>query len=136
MFHGAGGCAACFFDQAETRSFIEDATARGYAIVALNSYDRQIKAWNLEMEPANNPDLRRIAALRQSLIAQGSISAVDPIYLVGISSGGFFASLFTQSIQDNLRFPVEAMALFIASGNWNSILSASTPTIYVAGGGK
>lgn len=133
MLHGAGGCAACFFDQAETRSFIEDATARGYAIVALNSYDRQIKAWNLEMEPANNPDLRRIAALRQSLIAQGSISAVDPIYLVGVSSGGFFASLFTQSIQDNLRFPVKAMALFIASGNWNSILSASTPTIYVAG---
>lgn len=133
MFHGMGGCAACFFDQTETRSFIQDATARGYAIVALNSYDRQTKAWNLEMQPANNPDLQRVAALRQALIGQGSISSADPTYLVGISSGGFFASLFTQSVQDYLKFPVEAMALYIASGNWNSILSASTPTIFVAG---
>lgn len=133
MFHGMGGCAACFFDQTETRSFIQDATARGYAIVALNSYDRQTKAWNLEMQPANNPDLQRVAALRQALIDQGSISSADPTYLVGISSGGFFASLFTQSVQDNLKFPIEAMALYIASGNWNSILSASTPTIFVAG---
>lgn len=70
MFHGMGGCAACFFDQTETRSFIQDATARGYAIVALNSYDRQTRAWNLEIEPANNPDLQRVAALRQALVAQ------------------------------------------------------------------
>ena len=67
--HGADGCAVCFSDQTETRSFIEDATAREYAIVALNSYDRKTKAWNLEMEPANNPDLQRVAALRLSLIA-------------------------------------------------------------------
>ncbi|MBK6959658.1 MAG: IPT/TIG domain-containing protein [Nitrosomonas sp.] len=133
MFHGMGGCAACFFDQTETRSFIQDATARGYAIVALNSYDRQTRAWNLEIEPANNPDLQRVAALRQALVAQGSINPADPIYLAGISSGGFFASLFTQSVQDYLKFPVEAMALYIASGNWNSILSASTPTIFVTG---
>lgn len=133
MFHGMGGCAACLFDQTETRSFIEDATARGYAIVALDSYDRRTKAWNLETEPVKNPDLQRVAALRQALIVQGSISPADPIYLVGGSSGGFFASLFTQSNQDNLKFPVEATALYLSSGNWDSILSTSVPTIFIAG---
>jgi poly(3-hydroxybutyrate) depolymerase len=133
MFHGAGGCGYCFLDRPETRLFIEESTAKGYAIVALDSYDRQARVWNLETAPADNPDLQRVAAVRQNLIARGNMNPTDPVYLVGISSGGFFASLFTQPIQDTLQFPVAAMALYISPGSYSSIMSATVPTIFVAG---
>jgi len=133
MFHGVGGCASCLLENSESRTFLSETTAQGYAVVALDSYDRVSRDWSLASTPDDNPDLRRVAALRQDLITRGLMTASDPVYLVGISGGGRFASLFTQAVQDELQFPVQAMALYISPGLSTPMLSATVPTIFVAG---
>jgi hypothetical protein len=137
MFHGAGGCAQCFFVQNETRRFISDAISRSFAVVALDSADRENAHWdgtadyNLAPDPATNRDMQRVVELRDHLIGEGRMTAGDPVYLLGVSNGGVFASLFTEEVQAELHFPVAALALYISAGNLFTMPSTTVPTIFV-----
>lgn len=132
MFHGGTSCAQCMLDRVETRVFVREATSRGFAIVALDSYDRYERKWDSNPIATENVDMRRVAALRNQLIAEGKMSAQDPVYVVGVSGGGVFASLWTQEAQDTLGFPIDAAGFFISPGNLDSMAHFTVPTIFAA----
>ncbi len=131
IFHGMGGSASNFFNNVKKISFSSSALLRGYAIIALDSFDRSAKLWDYTTPPSENIDMQRVAALRNDLILQGKMTTDDPVYLLGVSGGGFFTSLFTQDAQDQLNFPVEASALYISAFRSSVDESSSGPTIFL-----
>ncbi len=139
MFHGSGGCAGCLYASAEDRQFIEDATSRGFGVVALNSYDRITAQWDSIMPASQNIDMQRVVAVRNNLIAQGEMLATDPIYLRGSSNGGDFASRLAQQTEVAVSsgglqslFPKPlAQALYISAGDATALATTTVPTIFL-----
>ncbi len=129
-FHGSGGGANTFFGQDESVSFIQEATTRGFGVVALDSFNRVEKVWDSSLDPQQNVDLQRVAALRRDLLIQGRMSIDDPVYVLGVSNGGIFASLFDENVQAALDFPVMAAAIYISSGNLSVMQTTNVPTIF------
>jgi hypothetical protein len=126
----AEGGANTVFAQTESLLFIQEALSRGIGVVALDSYDRFDKAWNESLDPQQNIDLQRTAALRRALIAEGRMGAEDPVYVLGASNGGVFASLFDYDVQAALDFPVAAAALYISSGDFAVMQTTTVPTVF------
>ena len=127
FFHGKGGCAACLFQLAESRRFIDDALARGFAVVAIDSLMRGNEArwagtgWTDPADPANNVDMQRVVEVRQQFILDGRMSPIDPIYMIGMSNGGIFASQFILATQAALSFPVNAMVMMVSRGSLTTV---------------
>jgi len=130
VFHGHFGSASTWISSVESRNFINDATSRGYAMVILDSFDRVEKAWDEDPAVSDNIDLQRVAAVRDELILRGHMNPTDAIYVLGISNGGIFASLFDAQTQQSLGFPVSAAALYISPGNWEVMEETTVPTIF------
>lgn len=130
MFHGRNGCGECMFDKGDTRDMVNDAISRGYAVVALDSFDRVNREWNLDPSAATNVDMQRVNALRNNLISRGKISATEPVYLLGVSNGGMFASLLSQQALPAFGFDVAAQALYVAPGHLETMAVTQTPTIF------
>jgi len=130
IFHGRGGYAASLVHNTEYRIFINDAISHGYGVVVPDSFDRKDGGWNETASPADNIDLQRVAELRHELIRQGEMNPTDPVYLLGISNGGVFASLFDSQTQQSLGFPVVAAALYVSSGNVSVIQNTTVPTFF------
>jgi len=138
LFHGGGSYAANVVTNSEISRFIDAAAARGYGVVALDSYKRSIdnilETWDSALSVADNLDMQRVAALRNELIDQGTMRATDPLYLFGVSGGGMFASLFSQQeVQNELDFTVKATALMVSPGYSQVMVSTSStvPTIFL-----
>ena len=130
MFHGAGGNARTLWSNEEIRLFLQEALVRGIGVVALDSFNRFDKQWDDTVDPTLNIDVQRTAEVRRELIADGRISAFDPVYVLGISNGGLAASLFDQNAQTVLDFPVEAAAMYISSGILDVMETTTVPTIF------
>ncbi len=130
MFHGAGGSARNMFANDEIQSFVAEALSRGFGVVALDSLDRFEKRWQESTSPVENADLQRAAAARHALIAEGRMGAEEPVYVLGASNGGTLVSLFDQSVQTALDFPVSAAAIYISSGNLTVMETTPVPTIF------
>ncbi len=139
MFHGSGGCAGCLYASAEDRQFIEDATSRGFGVVALSSYDRLTAQWDSTLPASQNIDMQRVVAARNNLIARGDMVATDPIYLRGTSNGGDFTTLLAQQTEVPLSagglqslFPKPlAQALYISPGNGTALAATTVATIFL-----
>ncbi len=132
FFHGQGGSAANLTLHEETRLFIGQAVARGYGVIAIDSYDRNQGVWDEEGSGTDNVDMQRVVAIRNTLIANGEISETDPFFLAGISMGGVFASrLAEQSITPEVNIPVAATALFVSKLGEEVVSTTSVPTIFV-----
>ena len=131
VFHGRFSNAVSMFNSAEKKRFIMDALARGYGVVALDSFDRLNRAWDEHEFALDNVDILRVAQVRNNLLAQGVLTSTVPVYLLGMSGGGMFASLFTEENQSEIGFPVAAMAIYIASGNFGVMKNSRVPTIFV-----
>lgn len=133
MFHGGYGGAKILLESPEVRSFVEEATSRGFGAVALDSYDRHARKWDKNIAFEENFDMARVVALRQSLIDEGKMTELDPVYLYGISGGGLFASLWDQNAQVGLGFPVKATALIVSNGTYEIMLNSTAATIFAIG---
>ena len=130
MVHGSIGSAINQFTGTENKSFANEALARGFGLVAIDSLDRVVKMWNTATTFADNPDLQRVKAVRDDLIARGIMHAQDPIYVKGVSNGGRFASLFNQNTAEELGFLTKAAAIYISPGDFNVMVTSLTPTIF------
>jgi len=73
--------------------------------------------------------MRRVSDVRHDLINRGQMSASDPVYLVGVSAGGYFASLFDESAQSTLDFPVKVMVLMLSPGSFPAMPESRVPTL-------
>lgn len=132
ILHGHGNCgASCLIEKTEVHNFIDAALAELYGVVLVNANDLFGDSWDETASPNQNVDMERIAAVYKDLIDRGTLSATDPIYMLGISAGGVFASLFSQKAQDQLGIPVDAMALFISPGNADIMPTTTVPTIFL-----
>jgi len=110
FFHGSGGSAE-FATKIETTDAINELVSRGYAFVATESTLRSgTKRWDVR-DPSlvTNPDLARLARLREEMISTTAIGPDTPILGVGMSNGARMVTLFGQSFAD-AGYPVAAIA--------------------------
>lgn len=110
LFHGFEGTGASFFRSVEQRLFAADAAAAGYALVALDSADRERKTWSLQAA-AENPDVRHVRAVLQALRQRRLLGGAEPIYALGVLGGGFFAARLAPLL------PCKAAAIFLTAAN-------------------
>lgn len=89
-FHGTGGSGESFFTKSEDRIAANDFVAAGFAVVALDSFNRTDKQWSTA-QPPNNRDLSNIQAIINSFISRGLITTSTPIFTSGMSNGGGFS---------------------------------------------
>ena len=122
-FHGSGGSANGLFNNFEQMLYARELVAAGYAIISLNSDDRDKRQWS-NVLPPNNPDVNNVQAAIDEFISRGLITDETPIFASGISNGGGFAprvSLF-------LNFT--GTAIYIATSNTTVMSLTNTPTIW------
>lgn len=132
ILHGRGNCGtSCLIEETAVHNFMDTALAESYGVVLVDAIDRRGDSWDVTASPTQNVDMGRVAAVYKDLVAKGRLSAADPIYMLGISAGGVFASLFDQTAQDQLGIPVDAMALFVSPGSADVMPTTTIPTFFV-----
>lgn len=125
FFHGSGGDAREWSSLGmERRHFFDDIIADGYAILALDSADRVNKQWDLNLPPASNSDLEAVEAILTSFRADGWMSAETPLYGVGMSQGGRFATLAGYTLG------MKATAIWVGAGHEEITSITTVPTIW------
>ena len=114
MFHGSGGGVG-FVARLETVDVLNTLVARGYGFVATDSTNRTSKQWNVtDASLRTNPDLARLARLRQHVVATTSVSTVTPTYGIGMSNGAAFAALWA-AVSERSEMPVGAVGLYMSA---------------------
>lgn len=133
LFHGTGGSLANLLSSLEVVRFVDQAKSRSFAVVMIESYDRKEDLWDTtHLNVAENIDMQRLAEVHKQLAQKGKILPGYPVYCVGISQGGLFASIVAaQAGQGALPFNVKAMAAYISPGNREAMTTLLTPTIFV-----
>ena len=125
FFHGSGGDAREWANLGmERRHFFDDAIADGYAILAIDSADRVNKQWDLNPSPASNSDLGAVEAILTAFRADGQMSAATPVYGVGMSQGGRFATLAGYTLNMN------ASAIWVGAGHEQIMEITNVPTMW------
>lgn len=122
VFHGSGGSSRGAFE-GERLDFAEYAVASGYAVVALDSNDRDARQWATAFSPAN-PDVVNTVALLDRLAAEGRLAPGLPRFALGISNGGAFASRISALLG------WRAQNIVIATGIEPVMAQTSVPTIW------
>lgn len=125
VFHGTGGSSRGAFE-GERLDFAEYAVASGYAVVALDSNDRDTRQWATALSTAN-PDVINTVALLDRLTAEGLLPAGLPRFALGISNGGGFASRISALLG------WRAQNLVIATGIEPVMVQTNVPTIWTLG---
>lgn len=135
MFHGGRGSTATIAAKTESGVFAQQALVRGYGVVFVESFNRKDGEFNWEKDPdpAENYDLQRVAALRSRLIENQYIDNQTPVFLWGVSGGGQFASLFVETTQQALDFPVAGQVLIVSAGEPAIMRQTHTPTLFLIG---
>ncbi|TGD76084.1 hypothetical protein E4634_00600 [Mangrovimicrobium sediminis] len=129
FFHGIESCSWCLARRPTAEVFIEEAVSRGFGVIVPEKFDPLDDTWDSELEPSANFDMQRMSALRHDLVARGVIHADEPVHLVGVSAGGYFASLFDESAQAELDFPVTTMTLMLSPGYYPKMTETRVPTL-------
>jgi hypothetical protein len=109
LFHGGEGAGASFFRNTEPRLFAADAAAAGFGLIALDSTDREHKAWQLALQ-GDNRDLGNVHAVLDAFIKRRLVARGEPVYALGVGGGGSFAARVAQ------RLPCKAVAIFFVPG--------------------
>ena len=118
LFHGSGG-SANFATRLHTLVIAGRLHDLGYGLVASQSADRDGTAsgsndgqarWNIgDAGIDSNIDIRHLLALREQLIDTTGVTASTPVFVMGMSNGGAFSSLFGYVASAN-GVPVHAIA--------------------------
>lgn len=100
LFHGGGG-EADWFDGVEGNEWVSKALARGFGFISTESVNRASEEWdNGSLQTSTNPDLDRLYDLRAHLVGLTSMGYGTPLFSVGFSNGGTFASTFSEALND------------------------------------
>lgn len=91
LFHGTGG-SENYASRRETRCAIAPLLAKGYGFVASQSGRAPPVRWL--MDPAASPDVDHMLAIHRELVRRGEITAATPVFTLGMSNGGGFATVF------------------------------------------
>ncbi|MBI4061968.1 MAG: hypothetical protein HY403_11125 [Elusimicrobia bacterium] len=110
FFHGTGGSAVNMSSNTEMRILAASALAQSHALVFLESTDRTAKQWTPTANPATNPDILHITAVRDYLRTSAGVSAQWPEYGVGMSNGGGYVPYA------GYHFSYDAVAIYCAAG--------------------
>ena len=133
MFHGGSGNAFDFANRVEGLQFYNDMLYEGYSIIITESEDRTLNdqnqdgatQWQLLPFDLPNIDIENIQALIDTFILRGNIVQNNPIFAVGVSNGGNFASVVSYA----LDFDVSVM--FSSQGNPPELYEVTNiPTIF------
>lgn len=119
FFHGCSHSATDFFPAGdlcpqciglpeETR-MVRIALERGYGVVAVSSTNRERKCWGTHPEAKEGPDYDRVSTALREAQARNAYSPRVPLFAIGISSGGLFATSLP------LRFQVAGVNSMISS---------------------
>lgn len=132
LLHGTGGSLAYLLSSLEVVRFVDQAKSRRFAVVMIESYDRKECSWDTtHLNITENIDMQRLAEVHKQLSERGKILPGCPVYCVGISQGGVFASIVAaQAGVGALPFNVKAMAAYISPGNREAMTTTLTPTIF------
>ena len=110
FFHGSKGN----FEQingVEVTYLLNLLTAQGYAAVSTNSSEREQAEWDKSStDPSENPELARLIALRDHLIATTALTADTPIVLSGFSDGGSMAT-WLSAVADELGWDIRVVSI-------------------------
>lgn len=121
--HGSGGNGGSWFTKVESRGFLNDAVAEGFAVFALDSVNRTDKQWNNQVS-LSNPDIQNVQAALNLFISRGLTTTSTPVFALGMSNGGAFAP----RVSAVLNF--KGTAVFCASSQTQLISQTNTPTIW------
>jgi len=125
FFHGSGGDAREWTNLgAERRHFFDDAISEGYAIIAIDSADQINKQWELTLPAESNADFRAVRDILAIFKGRGEIKEALPIYGIGMSRGGQFATLAGYSL------PMKALALMVADSVEEMITVSTVPMMW------
>ena len=133
FFHGSGGSLTNHVTLMENSCFLDQAASRGFAVAAIESYERNVGLWDVDNHAATeNIDMCRLSVAHSQLVSNKDVLDGLPVYLVGISQGGLFASMASQQAgEGEMSFQVSAQALYISSGNYDAIQGSAVPTIFL-----
>lgn len=125
FFHGSGGNSREWTNVGtERHRFFDEAIAEGYAIIAIDSADRINNQWSLSLATGTNVDVQAIENTLEIFTSRGQIPLNVPIYAIGMSRGGRFATL--------VGYALHMKAVAIVVGDMLNELTAVTsiPTIW------
>lgn len=71
----------------EERIIRKAALRRGYAVVAVSSFDRDTQCWHNTGSPADSDDLQRLPDVLKAVVKEEGLGSL-PLYAFGASSGG------------------------------------------------
>jgi CubicO group peptidase (beta-lactamase class C family) len=122
VFHGTNGSSRVAFD-GDRLDLTEYAVANGYAVVALDSNDRDARQWATAFS-MTNIDVINTIALLDRLTAEGLLRPGLPRFALGVSNGGGFASRISALLG------WRAQNIVIATGIEPVMAQTSVPTIW------
>lgn len=138
LLHGTNGSGRSFFDKYDRFSIVKDLLYNGYAAVALDANeqtlgdqngDDKLRWYALNASTANadnNIDIKNIAALRDSMIADFSLPADIVSFSLGMSNGAVFSDICAAALGFN------ASAHVTAKGRTGTYLRDDiTPVIWI-----
>ncbi len=123
-FHGSGGNATSLFDKVEDRIFARDVVAAGFALISMDSANRDDKQWDNRNPAETNADIQNVAATLAEFKANGLIRADEPIFGVGISNGGAFVSRVSYALN------FKAAAMYISAGQQGAMSVTTVSAIW------
>ena len=96
-FHGSNGSVG-YCKKIETIATLNELIVDGFGFVCTESTDRGSGKWNHSDGVSDNPDLQRLLALHEHLIADTQITAATPVFSMGFSGGGSMSTFFADQV--------------------------------------
>ncbi len=115
LFHGTGGSES-FATRLHSRRVLAKLIAAGYGFISAPSLDRtNVVRWDTSTaNPVTNADIAYMLSLHKTLIARGEITALTPVFTMGMSNGGAFANLYAAAAKAE-GMPVVAVADYMGT---------------------
>lgn len=115
VFHGTGG-GATVVEATEMTAVMNAMYEAGVGFVAMDSVDQTTGVFDDDAAPGDNADWAFHQQLRAAVIEQGLITEATPLFSLGFSAGGAYASYFLHAGRD-AGWPVLGGLFHNASGS-------------------
>jgi len=101
FLHGCSHSGESFFTLPEHKRVTRQALANSLAVAAVTSLDRETGCWSALWPPTSNLDVARVKRQLETLRMEqaAGIAANVPLFLLGASSGGNFASVLARALK-------------------------------------
>ena len=132
LLHDNGGAIADWFTAPEAALLMRDLVAAGYGVAALNSVNRNTRAWNGQATLAANLDAANFNAALAKFATDGLLAANKPVFLLGFGAGADTASRFGDLLLNATPSrPVRGVVLFCAAGVEAAAVTSRIPELYL-----